>query len=258
MIFLNNLSVNITRFPDNTSQVWNLPEDLLSPGAHVEVRWEFSNESEFLQLAQLKTLLDHNNIKASLLLTYLPYGRQDKPVSNASTFALHTFAQLLNSLNFFEIVIIDPHSQVALNLIANSVAKYPLRKLAAILQKFESDLICYPDKGAREKYSKVYNLPQPYIYGEKVREQSTGNIISYRMVGECAGKSVMIVDDLCDGGATFRILAKELLTAGAREVNLFVTHGIFSKGIRTLFESGIKRIFTQDGEVGSRLQSIQF
>jgi len=58
----------------------------------------------------------------------------------------------------------------------------------------------------------------------------------------------MIVDDICDGGATFILLAKELYAAGAKEVNLFVTHGIFSKGLIPLYEAGIKRIFTQDGE----------
>jgi phosphoribosylpyrophosphate synthetase len=47
-------------------------------------------------------------------------------------------------------------------------------------------------------------------------------------------------------------LAKDLLAAGAKSVVLFVTHGIFSKGTRTLFESGISRVFTQDGEVGPR------
>ena len=47
---------------------------------------------------------------------------------------------------------------------------------------------------------------------------------------------------------TFKLLAKDLLAAGAKEVNLFVTHGIFSKGLRTLRNSGINRIFTKDGE----------
>jgi len=47
---------------------------------------------------------------------------------------------------------------------------------------------------------------------------------------------------------TFKILAKDLLAKGAKEVNLFVTHGIFSRGLKTLKDAGINRIFAQDGE----------
>jgi ribose-phosphate pyrophosphokinase len=50
--------------------------------------------------------------------------------------------------------------------------------------------------------------------------------------------------------ATFKILAKDLLANGAKKVVLFVSHGIFSKGIDTLFESGIHKVYTKDGLVG--------
>jgi len=59
---------------------------------------------------------------------------------------------------------------------------------------------------------------------------------------------VLIVDDICDGGMTFKLLARDLLAAGAKEVHPYVTHGIFSKGLDTLKESGIGRFFTYKGE----------
>lgn len=43
------------------------------------------------------------------------------------------------------------------------------------------------------------------------------------------GKHCLIVDDLCDGGATFLALATKLREYGAEKVYLYVTHGIFSK-----------------------------
>jgi ribose-phosphate pyrophosphokinase len=121
-------------------------------------------------------------------------------------------------------------------------------------------MICYPDKGAVSKYSEIYafGLGTP-IYGEKVRDQSTGNITSYQLIGNLKGRTnVLIVDDICDGGATFKLLAKDLLAAGATEVNLFVSHGIFSRGLRTLQESGIKRIFTKDGEASTHQNQITY
>lgn len=248
MIYLNGNPLPVTLFPDNTSQVWKLPEHIFDADSNwVHIVWRFEHEGEFMHVAQLKGLLDQYGILASLRLPYLPYGRQDKEISNDSTFALRTFAKLLNTLSFQEVIIVDPHSYVALDEIENSRSSYPAATLRLVMDKTENDLLCYPDKGAREKYAKANNYA--FIYGEKVRDQETGNITSYKLIGDPKGMNVLIVDDICDGGATFKLLAKDLLAAGATEVNLFVTHGIFSKGLRTLHESGIKKIFTKDGEM---------
>lgn len=247
MLYLNGKPVHPTIFPDHTSQVWKLDFNQIS-SRKATVRWEFTHEGEFMQLAQLKMLLDHHGIRnVDLELSYLPYGRQDKKVENLATFALRTFAHQLNLMKFRRVEIMDPHSDVALTCIYNSSAIYPYKALKASLELTGADIVCYPDKGAHKKYSEVY-AALPHIYGEKVRDQLTGNITSYEVIGEGAGKNVLIVDDICDGGMTFKILAKELLAKGAKEVNLFVTHGIFSKGLKTLKEAGINRIFTQDGE----------
>lgn len=251
MLFVNGEPINVTIFPDKTSQVWKLPEHILKSkeGNAIEVTWEFNNEGEFLQLAQLKELLDEYNQPVNLTIPYLPYGRQDKNVSNETTFALIPFSKLLNSLDFKSIWILDAHSQVALYSIHKSIMIYPIPQIYKATEITKADLICYPDKGAREKYTNVYKeFGLPTIYGEKVRDQSTGNILSYKLIGECKDKRVLIIDDICDGGMTFKILTKDLLEAGAKEVNLFVTHGIFSKGLQTLKDSGIKHIYTRRGE----------
>lgn len=256
MIKLNGIPVVPTMFPDKTSQVWKLPEQILQKTNYFHITWIFESEAEFMHLAQLKMLLDcETESKNTLRIKYLPYGRQDKNVTNLSTFALRTFAHLLNSLDFDEVIIHDPHSEVALEAIKRSKAQYPRHELLQIFREIHPDVICYPDKGATEKYSKEYNefFGKPYIYGEKVRDQTTGNILSYKIRTEeymaPFGQNVLIVDDICDGGMTFILLAKELYKAGAKEVNLFVSHGLFTKGIQVLKDSGIKKIFTTDGEV---------
>lgn len=249
MIYINGNPLNITLFPDNTSQVWKLPDHLLDTEISnwVSIRWDFSHEGEFMQLAQLQQLLQRYDIRSSLKLTYLPYGRQDKEYSNTSTFALKTFSHLLNSLEFEEVIIVDPHSQMALDLITNSRAVYPSQKeMDNLMDITKSDLMCYPDKGAAKKYDKIYE--SAYICGAKVRDQTTGDILNYSLKGSSKDKRILIVDDICDGGATFVKLSKLLYLNGAKEVNLFVTHGIFSKGLRPLLDAGIKRIFTQNGE----------
>lgn len=248
MITINNIPINVTLFPDNTRQVWQLPKEITKL-ATVLVKWEFVTEGEFLELAQLKHLLDSLNISATLVFPYLPYGRQDKLVSNNTTFALRTFAKLLNSLKFHKVFAIDAHSKVAENVIDNFYSIPPVEYVFKIVKEIDPDLFCYPDAGALDKYHKLFVSRKLSIHGEKTRDQLTGNIDKYEIVGNCKDKSVLVVDDLCDGGATFVHLTTQLLKNGAKEVNLFVTHGIFSKGLTPLKEAGIKRIFTKDGEV---------
>lgn len=251
MIFLAGQPIDVTIFPDKTSQVWKIsPKFLLNAQKYgsISVRWDFQHESEFMHLAQLKMLLDSMSTDyMNLYLPYLPYGRQDKSITNTTTFALVAFAGLLNSLRFDEVVITDPHSSRALNLIHNSRAQYPVGTLADALYVTKNNIVCYPDKGALDKYTNTYSYK--YISGEKYRNQQTGEITGYELLGNPYGLSVMIVDDICDGGATFIMLSKALLKAGAKEVNLFVSHGLFTKGTKELVKAGINRIFTKEGEL---------
>ena len=102
MIILNKHKIEPTYFPDKTSQIWNLPVSILDL-KKFEILWEFSSESEFFHLAQLKELLDSYGGRTVLKISYLPYARQDKEISNNTTFALRPFCNLLNSLKFDEI-----------------------------------------------------------------------------------------------------------------------------------------------------------
>lgn len=256
MIYINGNPLNSTLFPDNTTQVWKVPALDISDVNYIHIRWEFHHEGEFMELAQLKTLLDSYNYSSSLRIVYLPYGRQDKEVNNKATFALHTFAKLLNSLKFEEVIIHDPHSSKALELIDNSRAVYPIKELHLIQEEVRCDIVCYPDKGAVVKYGPLLNYL--YIYGDKVRNQSTGVVESYSIIGSCTNLKVLIVDDICDGGATFVKLAELLLSSGAKEVNLFVSHGIFSKGLKPLKAAGINRVFTPLGEVSEHQNHISY
>ena len=233
--------VEPTVFPDGTIQVWKLPNRLLETTS-AGVTWEYENDSEFFALAQLKELLDWNGVYTKLLISYLPYARQDKDVENDATFGLHSFAKLLNSLDFVSVYILDPHSKVALDLIKNSSALYPGGDIPNIFNVKDIDYVCYPDAGAKEKYSKIYDLPS--IYANKLRDPLTGDILELELIGlDEPGKRVLIVDDICDGGATFVRLAKALKEKGASYVGLYVTYALMTKGDELLHNAGIEDIY---------------
>lgn len=247
---LNGIPVNVTRFPDQTSQIWKVEERALNY-IIPEIEWDFDNEGEIVQLAQLVDLLRNIPKPVSsirLLINYLPFARQDKPISNETTFALHSFARLLNSLQIEDIKILDPHSSKATELIKNSRGIKPLHFIKNVIKIVNPDVLVFPDAGAYSKY-KAVNFGIDKIYAEKTRNPLTGELSGCKVNGDVKDQSVLIVDDLADAGGTFIQLSKELHLNGSKEVNLYVTHGLFTKGLIPLRIDGkINRIFTKNGE----------
>lgn len=247
MIKLNGFEIKPTIFPDKTSQVWKVNPEFI--GAFNDIEWTFENEGEIVQVAQLKDLLAEMqpNCQISLELPYLPYGRQDKEVSNESTFALFTFAKMINAMGFHSIGIVDPHSELATKLIKRSTARSPFSKIFETLGSLDA-ISCFPDEGASTRYGGLKAQCGRVIF-DKVRDQLTGNILGVSTEDTIRSVSYLIVDDICDGGKTFIEVAKALYAGGASEVHLYVSHGIFSKGTQVLRDAGIKRIFTYNGEI---------
>jgi len=254
MLLLNDNIIKADIFPDKTSQVWKIPNEFFMNGTPAKDRvvWKFESEAEFMHLAQLKTLLDLRKVYGTstgtvLYLPYLPYARQDKMPSNEATFALTSFSILLNALEFDYVSIFDPHSDVGLYTIHNAKATWPANAVAELYTDLNVQFVCYPDAGAIDKYSKF--IPMPFLSGSKKRDQLTGHIDKYYVYVPENVKSVLVVDDICDRGGTFILLAKELLAKGVEDMYLYVSHGLFTGGTQLLFDAGYKRIFTKDGEV---------
>jgi len=249
VITINGEPLNVTRFPDGTSQVWKLDPRHLTGDEVATVRWKFENEGEVMQLAQVAALLNHHGVMAYLDIDFLPYARQDKEISNDATFALRPFAAMLNCMKWDVVTMWDPYSAVALELIDRSVARYYTREAVAVFAVTRSDVACFPDGGAQAKYGPMFSA-LPIVTASKVRDQATGHLVTGELSGEpVTGKRVLIIDDICDGGATFIGLAAKLREAGAASASLFVSHGLFTRGVKALTDAGISRVFTPQGEV---------
>lgn len=232
----------ITKFPDGTSQVWKIEHESL-PFDQGRVIWLFENESELFHVCQLAQLLARSfSITPTLFVPYLPYGRQDKTIANNTSFALRTFVEVVRSF-FHRIETYDPHSD----------AISPYYQVSFISPKdfhksvLNHDVVCFPDKGAATRYKWSFE-DTPVIYCDKVRDQLTGNITGLFIVGAqrdtLTDKKILIVDDICDGGMTFIKVAEALQTFNPKQVDLAVSHGLFSKGKACLYDAGIANIYT--------------
>jgi ribose-phosphate pyrophosphokinase len=179
--------------------------------------------------------------KIDLTLPYFPYARQDRVCNAGEAFSAYVMADLINGLNCHSVSVIDPHSPV----IEQHLNNCRIITQAEIIQGVVSDFITKksltlvsPDKGAANKTqaaSELLGIPE-VIYCSKVRDTKTGHITHSEVHGNAMGKDLIILDDICDGGRTFTELAKTLKEHGAGELYLYVTHGIFSKGLDVLKE----------------------
>jgi ribose-phosphate pyrophosphokinase len=232
MISIDGEQINVTMFPDKTSQVWKLPQKFIDE-QYKEVRWDFEHEGELIQVCQLALLLRN----PCLYMPYLPYGRQDKMVSNDATFARIIFLNIIFGSNFSRFKTFDIHSTNAgiLNI-------EPYDVLKDVVKHFTPESICFPDKGAYDRYKPLHFLDN--IVLDKDRDQATGEILGLKhAAGDVDVRDVLIVDDLCDGGRTFIEAAKLLRSFGVKRIGLYVSHGLFSKGLECLYEH-IDTIYT--------------
>jgi ribose-phosphate pyrophosphokinase len=165
-------------------------------------------------------------------MPYIPNARMDRVKNIEDVFTLKYFAEILNSLEFDEVMVLDPHSSVSEALINNLQTRPIAIKcniLRSMIDRTEKDrkglVMFYPDEGAMKRYSGMVNLP--YAFGIKKRNWETGQIEGLDVAGavdQIAGKDILIVDDICSRGGTFYHSAKKLKELGAKDIYLYVSH----------------------------------
>ena len=163
-------------------------------------------------------------------------------------------ASLLNAATagLAHIRVLDPHSPVLLAQLHGAEAMHPDALVAYALAHIERvdgrpAVVVVPDAGAFARTLGILsrlNAPNEVARCSKKRDSQTGKLSGFYLdEGEVAGRTVVIVDDICDGGGTFSGVAKVLREHGAAKVHLCVTHGTFFKGIVT---AGIDTVFSTD------------
>jgi ribose-phosphate pyrophosphokinase len=200
----------------------------------------------FLLLLATDVLRQHGYSEVNFDCRYLLGARMDRAISPMEPFTLQTIARLINSAGFSRVRFLDVHSEVATRLIRNSVNLLPFGVVASVHSTLGWPDVVIPDKGAASRvHALMGTSTQTWVHQcYKERDPKTGALSNFKVPSEgLQGRDLLIVDDICDGGGTFVGLAKELRSRGAKSVNLFVTHGIFSKGLPL---EGIDTIYTTD------------
>ena len=222
MIKLNGNEVKFGRFPDGTSYF------VMDDPGYADITWLYESDAEMTTLYFLVSHLKTFDIDRIVLsLPYVPNARQDRIHNENECFTLKHFCKFINSLQFTEVHIFDPHSYVCQALLDRVHVIQPKDDIQRILRFLPKNIILfYPDDGAHKKYNDMLQLPA--AFGIKHRNWEDGKITSYQVAGEAkhmiAGHPVLIIDDICSRGGTFYHAAKALKELGATDIFLYVSH----------------------------------
>lgn len=219
------------RYPDG-----QISAKLVESGAtdSCSIRERINSYEDLMYIRAIGQILDKQLIFKNLYIPCLFGQRSDRQFAVNQSFDLKLIAEIINSCNFNNVQILDPHSDVSLALINNSekLSSFDFVRqtcLAITGGYWENFVLVSPDAGAYKKvfeYGEKLNLP---VVGAMKHRTGDGKISMVFAGDLLTGKHCLIVDDLCDGGATFLALATKLREYGAEKVYLYVTHGIFSK-----------------------------
>lgn len=234
--------------------------EIISTHAHtkdVSILWEFQSNEEIIEIIMLVDLIKQAGLNLiSLNIPYIPFSRQDRMTDIKESFSLKTFCNLINSLNVPIVRVDDPHSDVTKALINNIKVREQHDIFKAYFQSHKIDgvkrCLISPDGGALKKIHKLANIVNlPINQFSKSRCTKTGKLTDIKLAStesSIVGEECYIVDDICDGGATFIEIARKLQIFCPSKIVLMVTHGFFTKGI-SIFNGIIDEIYTRKGRV---------
>ncbi len=235
-----------------------IPTDIpFADPARIRITTRITNSDKLMELFMVTDALRRKFgtlVPIYVTIPYLPYARQDKISAQGESLSLKVFADLINSQNYAKVITFDAHSDVANALINNlknisqkSVVWY-VASYRGIGEMLQNKVLIIPDHGASKKSYQLGEVlsPEKFVQVDKARDEF-GNIVKTVVYTDLlVDKDCLIVDDICDGGATYIAIAKELLTLGAKSITLFTTHGIYAKGVDCLYNAGIDTIVTTD------------
>ena len=244
MIKYNNKPININHFPDGTL----LMKEEVVLDRPAQITWHYENNEELVALYFLtKHIRSKGVTDVFLQMPYIPNARQDRVKQSEDVFTLKYFSQMINDLDFSSVTVLDPHSYVSEALIDRICVQSPKKYVDQAMGKIGNQvLLFYPDEGAMKRYSSMFQ--QPYVFGIKRRDWSTGEIEGLSVSGRTeliADSTILIVDDICSRGGTFYHSAKALKELGAKDIYLYISHCENTVLEGDLIQSDlIKRIYT--------------
>jgi ribose-phosphate pyrophosphokinase len=172
--------------------------------------------------------------RITAVIPYFGYARQDRKVGSRAPISSKLVANLITRAGVDRVMTLDLHAEQIQgffdiptdNLFASPVMVRDIKEHSDLTNL----MVVSPDVGgvARARgFAKRINAPLAII--DKRRERA-GESEVMNVIGDVAGYTCILVDDIVDSGGTLVNAADALLANGAKEVSAYISHGVLSGG----------------------------
>ncbi len=185
------------------------------------------------------------------VIPYFGYARQDRKVVPRTSISAKLVSNLITKAGADRVVTVDLHSGQIQgffdipvdNLFATPIFARHIRK------KIKSNnLICVaPDVGGTARARALGKMLNVGLAIVDKRRPSPGKSEVMNVIGNVRNKTCIIVDDIIDSGGTIVNAAKVLKEKGARDVHVYVSHGVLSgNAVEKISKSKVKNLVVTD------------
>ena len=161
-----------------------------------------------------------NTTQSILLITYLPFSRQHLGQNTL----LDSTINIINSLGYKHVALIDVHDTKILDAINNSIEISHFDLFSAYTNN--SNTILAPDKGSLRR-SSFYAKSNFNI--DSVQKTRIDGRIHYSGELKSLANPIAIIDDIIDSGKTIKYLLDFLKINKGNQLSLFITHSFINE-----------------------------
>jgi ribose-phosphate pyrophosphokinase len=172
--------------------------------------------------------------RITAVIPYFGYARQDRKAGGRTPISAKLVANMITHAGADRVMTLDLHAgqiQGFFDIPTDNLYAAPLM-VRDIKEKFDlaNVMVVSPDVGgvARARgLAKRINAPLAIV--DKRRERP-GESEVMNVIGDVAGYTCILIDDIVDSGGTLVNAADALLKYGAKDVSAYLTHGVLSGG----------------------------
>jgi len=170
--------------------------------------------------------------RITAVIPNFPYARQDKKDKSRAPITAKLMANMLQTAGCNHVITMDLHAsqiQGFFNVpVDNLYAEPSMLKWIRENVDVGNCVIVSPDAGGAKRATSMadrLDLPFALIHKERARPNEVSRMT---LVGDVAGKTAIIVDDICDTAGTLAKAAATLIQHNASSVLAITTHGVLS------------------------------
>ena len=185
------------------------------------------------------------------VIPYFGYARQDRKVVPRTSISAKLVSNLITKAGADRIVTVDLHAgqiQGFFDLPVDNLFSTPIFARHAKKRIKSRKIICVaPDVGGTERARALGKLLNVGLAIVDKRRPKPGQSQVMNVIGDVKGQTCIIVDDIIDSGGTIVNAAKALKNRGAKEVYVYITHGVLSgEAVKKIKNSVIKNLVITD------------